>query len=72
MLRFMPYVYALILLIETIALTAIYILAPPASSDPLSLWLGTLGLLSMIVMLVDVFHENEGVGAVNNDSVAWQ
>lgn len=52
MLRLLPWIYALLLLTEAVGLAAVYALAPPAPSDPLSVWLGTLGLLSMIVMLV--------------------
>lgn len=52
MLRFVPLLYAVILVAEILGLAVVYAVAPPAPSDPLSVWLGTLGLLSMIVMLV--------------------
>lgn len=51
----MPIVYGLILAIEVVGLAVVYALWTPAPSDPLSVWLGTLGLLSMIVMLVYSF-----------------
>ena len=49
--KHLPKLYLLILVIETIALAVIYAVATPAPSDPLSVWLGTLGLASMIIML---------------------
>lgn len=45
----LPILFAIVLLVETVVLTVIYATAPPAPSDPLSIWLGTLGLLSMMV-----------------------
>ncbi|MEZ4320647.1 MAG: hypothetical protein R3F61_24405 [Myxococcota bacterium] len=52
MLRFMPILYGLLLALEVVGLTVLYVFATPDPSDPISVWLGTLGLLSMIVMLV--------------------
>lgn len=49
--RILIILYVLILVAETIALSLVYALDPPAPSDPLSVWLGTLGLLSMVVLL---------------------
>ncbi len=48
----MPYLYAGLLLAETAWLTWRYATDMPAPLDPLSIWLGWGGLLSMIVMLV--------------------
>lgn len=48
----MPVVYGMLLLVEIVGLAALYAFATPDPSDPISVWLGTLGLLSMIVMLV--------------------
>lgn len=53
--KHLPKLYALILLLETIVLGAIYVISPPDPSDPLSVWLGTLGLASMVIMLVYSF-----------------
>ncbi len=53
--KLLPWLYGLILLLETIGLSVIYVVAPPEPSDPLSVWLGTLGLGSMIVMLIYSF-----------------
>lgn len=53
--KHLPKLYVLILLLETIVLTVIYAVATPAPSDPLSVWLGTLGLASMIIMLIYSF-----------------
>lgn len=52
MLRFLPVLYGLILALETAALAVVYAVWTPAPSDPLSVWLGTLGLASMVIMLV--------------------
>lgn len=51
----LPKLYALILLLETVVLGVIYVVAPPDPSDPLSVWLGTLGLASMVIMLIYSF-----------------
>ncbi|MCA9568036.1 MAG: hypothetical protein KC656_09345, partial [Myxococcales bacterium] len=52
MLRLLPFVYVATLVFEVVVLATIYALAPPRPSDPLSVWLGTLGLASMVVLLV--------------------
>lgn len=49
--RLLPPVYALILLAEIAVLSWIYATDPPAPSEPLSVWLGSLGLGSMVVLL---------------------
>jgi len=46
------YIYGLILTVEAVVLTVVYALWMPGASTPIGLWLGTLGLLSMILMLV--------------------
>jgi len=48
----MPAFYAVVLVVELIALTIRYVDAPPASSAPLSVWLGWAGLAAMIIMLI--------------------
>lgn len=48
----LPYLYGVILLAEALGLTVLYVLDPPAASDPISVVFGWIGLLSMIVMLV--------------------
>ena len=48
----LPYVYATLLVVETLWLTWRYATDMPGPVDPLSIWLGWGGLISMIVMLV--------------------
>lgn len=50
--RVLPFVYTAVLGLEVLVLTVVYAVWTPASSDPFGVWLGTLGLLSMVVMLV--------------------
>lgn len=49
--RILPVVYSVVLLVEALALGILYATDPPAPSDPISVWLGTLGLASMVVLL---------------------
>lgn len=51
MARWLPWIYGLVLLGETVGLSVLYAVSPPKASDPLSVWLATLGTASMIVML---------------------
>ena len=55
MTKLLPWLYGLLLLAEIIGLSVVYAIAPPEPSDPLSVWLGTLGLASMVIMLVYSF-----------------
>lgn len=55
MTRWLPKVYASILMIEALWLTWRFSTDPPASSDPFSVQLGWTGLISMIVMQVYSF-----------------
>jgi len=48
----LPYAYWGLLLAEAAVLTVVYATNAPAPSDPLSIWLGWGGVLSMVVMLV--------------------
>lgn len=52
MLARLPYLYAVLLVVETAWLTWRYSTDMPSPVDPLSIWLGWGGLISMIVMLV--------------------
>ncbi len=48
----LPYIYALVLVVEAIGLTVLYALQMPAASSGIGVFLGWGALLSMIVMLV--------------------
>lgn len=49
----LPIIYGLIVLLETVALLYRYVVVgAPASSEPLSIWLGWSGLAAMIIMLI--------------------
>lgn len=48
----LPVLYAVVLVVELVALTVRYLSDPPGASDPLSIWLGWGGLVAMIVMLI--------------------
>ena len=50
--RWLPALYGLVLLGETAALSVVYAVFRPSAADPISVWLGTLGLASMVIMLV--------------------
>ncbi len=55
MLARMPYVYAAILVLQTIVLAGVYATDPPAPSDPLSVWLGWIAIGSMVSLLIYSF-----------------
>src|SRR5688500_14687685 len=48
----MPYVYALVLVVEAVALAVLYGTDPPAPSSPVGLFLGWGAIASMTVLLV--------------------
>lgn len=52
MARFLPFVYFALLAAEAIGLTAVYAVLRPESSSLLNVALGSIGLASMVVMLV--------------------
>lgn len=69
--RLIPILYFVIIIVETIYLSVIYIQDPPNSSAPLSIYLGWGGLIAMIVMLVySIARRSRGLRQVARLS-AW-
>lgn len=48
----MPAIYAVVLVVELVALLLRYASEPPSASAPLSIWLGWAGLAAMVIMLI--------------------